>query len=158
MSAEGVRAATLKIADDFIAVINAVFNNDAVSGNIKAEGKNTLRDSRLANDLYVNIDKLDNPALTAMFNEYVVFLEWTRPPMYGKRPPIDALKEWAERNGIPTDSGTLWAISNAIWRDGHTGRPIFATVDMLLDNEFESEWSDRLYDAIVDNIELLFND
>lgn len=155
MSAAGVKAAVSKIADDLFIVIDAVFNNDAVSINQKV-GKNTLRDSRLANDLYVNIDARDNPVLTAMFNDYVVYLEWTRPPKYKKRPPIDALKGWAERNGIPTDADTLWKISNAIWRDGHAGRPIFATIDTLLDKQFTDNWGDQIFAALTDTLDLFF--
>jgi hypothetical protein len=78
--------------------------------------------------------------------------------MYGKKPPISALKDWAAKNGIPTDAGTLYAISYAIWRDGHAGRPIFATMDKVLDGLFIEDWAPALKDAIFDNLDLLFND
>lgn len=156
MSKEGVQLAIKKIADDLLALASSVLEDDAISTNEKV-GRNTLRDSTLRGDLETKISG-DDPVIKALFNHYVVFLEWTRPPKYKKKPPISALKEWAANNGIPTDAGTLWAISYALWRDGHKGRPIFATIDRELDGLFMDDWSDKLYDAIVDDLDNHFND
>lgn len=159
MSANGVRQAMNKIADDLLALAAAVLEDDSISSNEKV-GKNTLRDSALRGDLEAAISQTvgDDAVIRALFNHYVVYLEWDRPPKYKKKPPIDVLKEWAAKNGIPTDAGTLWAISTAIWRDGHKGRPIFATMDKELDGLFTDNWSDQLYEAIVDNLDNFFND
>lgn len=159
MSKEGVQLAINKIADDLLALASAILEDDTISTNDKV-GKNTLRDSVLRGDLEATISQIngEDPVINALFNHYVVYLEWTRPPKYKKKPPISALKDWASRNGIPTDAGTLWAISYAIWRDGHKGRPIFATMDKELDGLFLDDWADKLYDAIVDNLDNFFND
>lgn len=159
MSAEGVRLVIHKIADDLLALSALVLEDDKVGVNNKI-GKNTLRDSTLKGDLEATISTFsgDDPVIAALFNHYVVYLEWDRPPKYGKRPPISALKDWATKNDIPTDADTLYAISYAIWRDGHTGRPIFATIDRELDGLFMDDWADKLYDAVVDNIDKYFND
>lgn len=157
MSAAGVQLAIDKIADDLFALASAIMEDDTIGVNDKV-GRNTLKNSMLRNDLYVQEAASDNVVLQAFFNHYVVYLEWDRPPMYGKQPPIDALKDWAEKNGIPTDASTLWAISYAIWRDGHTGRPIFATIDNNLDALFQKDWADQLFNSIVDNLDKFFND
>lgn len=157
MSAAGVEKAVDKIAYALYVLIESVFEDDAVSTNDKV-GRNTLADSALRYDLYVEQIPADDVVLQALFNNYVVFLEWDRPPMYGKQPPIDALVGWAEKNGIETDANTLWAISYAIWRDGHTGRPIFATIDREINKRYMGEWSDALFEALTDNLELYFND
>jgi hypothetical protein len=158
MSREGVQLAINKIADDLLSLAAAVLEDDRISTNEKV-GRNTLRDSALRGDLkaVVNTVTGGDPVISALFNDYVVYLEWTRPPKYKKKPSISVLKDWAEKNGIPSDANTLWCISYAIWRDGHTGRPIFATMDMELDQLFISDWSDKLYTAIVDNLDNFFN-
>lgn len=159
MSAEGVRLAVHKIADDLLALSALVLEDDNVGVNIKI-GKNTLRDSALKGDLEGAIATIsgDDPVISALFNHYVVYLEWDRPPKYGKRPPIRVLKDWAAKNNIPTDADTLYAISYAIWRDGHKGRPIFATIDREVDGLFMNDWADKLYGALVDNLDTYFND
>lgn len=157
MSKEGVQLAINKIADDLLALAVTVLEDDTVSVNDKV-GKNTLRDSVLRGDLATGINSDGDPVISALFNHYVVYLEWERPPKYKKRPPISALKDWAAKNGIPTDADTLWRISYAIWRDGHKGRPIFATMDKELDGLFIDNWADKLYEAIVDDLDNFFND
>ncbi|WP_270547557.1 hypothetical protein [Butyricimonas paravirosa] len=158
MSKEGVQLAIKKIAEDLLALAAVILEDDTISVNNKV-GRNTLRDSALRGDLETKISQVNgnDPVIKALFNHYVVFLEWTRPPKYKKKPPISVLKDWASKNGIPTDADTLWAISYAIWRDGHKGRPIFATIDRELDGLFFDDWAGRLYGAIVDNLDNFFN-
>lgn len=159
MSAEGVRLAMLKIGDDLLALAHTVLEDDTISNNVKV-GKNTLKNSTLNGDLAATVSQTNGEdyVIKALFNHYVVYLEWTRPPRYKKMPPIKYLKEWAEKNGIPTDADTLWKISYAIWRDGHQGRPIFATMDKELDGLFLNDWSDKLVAAIFDTLDIIFND
>lgn len=159
MSKEGVFLAYNRIADDLLALASLVLEDDSVSNNTKID-RNTLANSQLREDLFSTISQTngDDAVVRALFSNYVVYLEWDRPPMYGKPPPISALKDWAAKNGIPTDAGTLYAISYAIWRDGHTGRPIFATMDKMLDGLYMEDWAPELRDAILDNLDKLFND
>lgn len=158
MSKKATEQALLKIADDLLALAAAVLEDDSVSTNTKI-GKNTLKDSFLKRDLFATVSWTggDDAVIKALFNNYVVYLEWDRPRKYGKQPPISELKEWAQRAGIPTDADTLWAISYAIWRDGHVGRPIFATMDKEVEGLFYNDWSDKLFTAITDNLDLIFN-
>ncbi|MCY6330286.1 hypothetical protein OXV64_04880 [Bacteroides fragilis] len=39
----------------------------------------------------------------------------------------------------------------------HEGRPIFATMDRELDTLFNDDWADKLYAAIVDDLDNFFN-
>lgn len=158
MSAEGVRLTVHKIADDLLALASTILEDDTISTNTKI-GRNTLAKSALNGDLAATISNTngDDPVIKALFNHYVVYLEWTRPKEYGKKPPISALKGWAEKNGIPTDAHTLWTISYAIWRDGHIGRPIFATMDRELDKLYNNDWSDKLFNSITDELDKFFN-
>ena len=154
----GVDIALERIADDLLALAVAIMEDDSISNNLKVN-KNTLRDSALKNDLYVTIaqSNADDPVISAFFNHYVIYLEWDRPPEYGKQPPISALRDWATKNGIPTDTQTLYAISYAIWRDGHAGRPIFATMDRETDKLFLDDWAPLLRDAFFEELNKFFN-
>lgn len=157
MSAENVRLVLHTIADDLLALASKVLDDDKVGVNTKVS-KNTLRDSALRGDLAATISQTngDDAVIMALFNHYVVYLEWDRPKKYGKQPPPDALKDWAEKNNIPTDAATLWAISHVIWRDGHVGRPIFATMDAQLDGLFLDDWADKLFEAIITELDNFF--
>ncbi|MCG4768911.1 hypothetical protein L0O88_07390 [Bacteroides nordii] len=159
MSREGVQLAINKIADDLLALAAAILEDDTISTNDKV-GRNTLRDSALKGDLETTVNTVagNDPVIKALFNHYVIYLEWTRPPKYKKKPPISVLKDWAAKNGIPTDVDTLYRISYAIWRDGHKGRPIFATIDKELDGLFMGNWADKLFNSIVDDLDNFFND
>lgn len=157
MSREGVAQAVERIAEELVALAVAVLEDDAVSTNVKT-GRNTLEDSRLRETLRKGIGREEggDPVMGVLFAHYVVYLEWSRPPRYGKQPPIGVLKEWAERRGIPTDAHTLWAISYAIWRDGHEGRPIFAALETLTDRAFTEHWADELFARIIERLDKLF--
>lgn len=148
-----------RIASDLLALAATVLEDDTISTNAKT-GRNTLSDSALNGDLSASISTTtgDDPIIRALFNQYVVYLEWDRPKKYKKKPPIHVLKGWAEKNGIPTDADTLWRISYAIWRDGHKGRPIFATMDAELDRLYDTDWSDKLLAAVVEGLDNFFND
>lgn len=114
--------------------------------------KNTLKDSLLKSDIMQVISESDNVVIQTLFNHYIVYLEWDRPPFYKKTtgiPPIKALIPWARKNGISTDNGTLYAIAYAIFRDGHKGRPILATLDNNINNYWNDKWSDELFQAII---------
>jgi hypothetical protein len=114
--------------------------------------KNTLKDSLLKSDIMQVISESDNVVIQTLFNHYIVYLEWDRPPFYKKTtgiPPIKALIPWARKNGISTDNGTLYAIAYAIFRDGHKGRPILATLDNNVNNYWNDKWSDELFQAII---------
>lgn len=152
-------AVYFRIADDLMAIASQVMNNDAVGVNPKI-GVNTLANSQLREDIFASVSQTNSEdvVVKALFNNYVEYIERGRAPMSGHKPPIKYLKDWAEKNGIPTDASTLYAISYAIWRDGIQGRPIFATMDKYMDNAYNDEWAPALRDALLENLDKLFND
>lgn len=161
MSTTGVQLAVNKISKDMIALARIILEDDSIGTNVKDRvNRNTLKNSALYRDVtaFVKSQTNEDPVIEALFNHYVVYLEWDRPAKYGKQPPINVIKDWAAANGIPTDANTLWAISYGIWRDGHKGRPIFATMDKELDGLYMDNWADELKEALVDNLDIFFND
>lgn len=152
---------TLKIVEaignDILTLATIIMEDDSISINDKV-GKNTLKNSALKSDMEQKIQATGNPIIQTFFNHYVVYLEWNRPKKYGKQPPIDCLRDWASKNGIPTDNSTLWLISRAIWRDGHSGRAILATLANNIEELFEKQYFDELFTAIITELKNFFKD
>ncbi|MDR2950704.1 MAG: hypothetical protein LBV71_16070 [Prevotella sp.] len=145
------------ISEDIEVLAQIIFETDTISNNTKVS-KNTLKDSQLSKDVEVKIQELGNPIIDIMFNHYIVYLEWDRPPMYGKMPPISDLRDWAIKNDIPDDNSTLYLISRAIWRDGHKGRPITKNLMIEIEDRFDKEWFDLLFEGIIDDLIQIFNE
>ena len=155
---EGVKIAIAVIAQDLFEIINEVFTDDAIGTNIKV-GINTLIDSNLRKEMILRYNfKGADPVIETLFNHYIESVEKGRKPKTGSPPPISDLVDWAKRRGIPTDSGTLFAISYAIWRDGYAGRPVIATIESKLDLRFNDKWADMLFEAITESLTEFFND
>lgn len=143
--------------DDILTFARIILEDGNVSTNRKT-GKNTLKDSRLKADINTQIANIDNPVIIeALFPEYVTYIEWNRPKKYGKQPPLSSLRDWALSRGIPADNNTLFVIARAIWRDGHEGRPIIATLEKEVDESFDKETGDKLINAIIEDLIKFFN-
>lgn len=150
------------IASDILNLSKQVMESSAVGVNPKT-GKNTLIHSQMYQDI-VGMDAKsliapsgDSIVLDALFQNYSSYIESDRPREYGKKPPIDSLRDWASARGISTDNDTLWAISTAIWRDGHEGRPLMATLEAEIGQYMNNEGSQKLSDALIDEITKYFN-
>lgn len=146
------------IANDILILAHLILETDNVSVNKKVN-KNTLKDSALNDNVATSVSSFGNEGfvIKAIFNNYINFIEWDRPEKHGDKPPIDALRDWALDRGIPTDNPTLWAISTAIWRDGHIGRPIIATLEKEIEESFEKEFFEKLFNSIIDELIKYFN-
>lgn len=106
--------------------------------------------SSLYTDLKVELEGAkDGVVLSSFFNNYILYIENGRQPRTGKRPPIEALREWALSKGIPTDNNTLYAISYAIWRDGIAPRPILATLEERIGEYIDNEFAERINEIIL---------
>lgn len=151
---------TLKIVEaignDILTLVNIIFEDDSISSNKKV-GKNTLKDSALRNNVETKVIASDNAIIQTFFNHYIIYVEKGR-KKGAKRIPIDALRDWALRKGIPTDNNTLYAIQTAIVRDGITGRPIFATLEKNIEELFEKQYFDELFTAIITELQNFFKD
>lgn len=112
-----------------------------------------LRQSALNRDVRVVVSSYENPVvIETVFNDYIDYIEQGRKPMTGKQPPIDALRDWALAHGIATDNSTLFLISRAIWRNGYEARPILATLEQEIDERWESEWADMIFEEIMNQL------
>ena len=147
------------IGDDIIEQIRAVFASD-VGINSKV-GKNTLKDSNLSKDLRYNIQPTNKGgAINVEANFYMVYIEWDRPPKYGKRPPVKEIIKWLKRKHIVSKNSTVkevekkaFLISRAIWRDGWKGRKLTPKILEAIENHWETKASMYIFTELTKIIE-----
>ena len=159
---DAIQKAIEGMAADILRLTKQVMESNSVGLNPKT-GKNTLIQSKMYNHIqglsprHLVDSSGSTIVLDVLFEHYSDYMEWERPKEYGKKPPIDSLRDWAAERGIPTDNNTLWAISTAIWRDGHTSRPLMATLEREIEQYMDGEGSQKLYDTITEEITKYFN-
>lgn len=152
------------IGDDIIEQIRAVFASD-VGINSKV-GKNTLKDSNLSKDLRYNIQPTNKGgAINVEANFYMVYIEWDRPPKYGKRPPVKEIIKWLKRKHITSDNPKIktveqfaFLISRAIWRDGWKGRKLTPKILEAIENYWDTKASAYIFDELTKIIEEKFEE
>lgn len=148
---ENVAKAFKMLAEDILSLFQRVLSSDV--GINRKTGENTLKDSRLARTAIV---RAEAPFINLIVNDYIEFIEkGTKKKEYA--PEIYELREWARRKGIPATNEVLHAIQYAIWRDGIMGRPIMKTFYSLLDKEWNSSYSNMLFESIITNLTKYFN-
>lgn len=138
------------LAEDILGLFQRVLASNV--GINRKVGENTLKDSRLARTAIV---RAEAPFINLIVNDYIEQIEsGVKKRTY--TPEIYELREWARRKGIPTSNEVLHAIQYAIWRDGIMGRPIMKTFYNLLDKEWNSIYSDILFNEIINNLTKFF--
>lgn len=143
------------LAVDILDLFQQVLASDVgINRKPRAEGKNTLKNSRLAKTAMVDCDI---PFFKLILNDYIDDIENGR-KRKASLVPISDLRDWANRKGIPSDNHTLMLIQAAIWRDGIEGRPVMKTFYNLLDKEWNNTYSTTLFDAIIYNLVKYFDD
>lgn len=147
---ENVIKAFNALAEDILSLFQQVLSSNV--GINRKVGKNTLKDSRLARTAII---KAEAPFINLIVNDYVEQIEnGVKKRTYA--PEIYELREWARRKGIPTSNDVLRAIQYSIWRDGIIGRPIMKTFYNLLDKEWNSSYSNMLFNEIINNLTKYF--
>lgn len=143
------------IAEDLITVMRAVMDSDT-GINVKA-GKNTLTNSDIYNTLNSAVQIAGDDIVVSLFiNHYADYIESGR-RKGATPPPFNAIAEWARRKGISTDNRVIWAIRQAIVRDGIAPRPIISVFFERIDNLFETDYFDRIFDEITKILDNYFN-
>ena len=148
---------TERIAAEIIARAQEILSDSSIAVNSKSK-VNTLRNSALTQTIESDVRALSNGdiVIDTLFGNYLRYIEQGRQPKRGKMPPVSALRDWALKNGLPTDNDTLWAISYAIWRDGYAGRPILSTLEKELDKKWERDWAKELFECLTNELNNYF--
>ena len=149
------------IADDIVELARKVMESPV--GVNEKTGANTLVDSELYRKIGTDFrDEGEGVVIETLFNHYIEYIERDRPPMYGKRPPIDAIVKWLRTKHIVSSNENIrsvaYLISRAIWRDGHKGRRIMETLGNKVDERFDYLYADRIFDFLTEELDRYFKD
>ena len=112
--------------------------------------------SDIYNNLQVNATNDGDLVFDIILNDYLKFIESGR-RKGADMPPVKPIIEWAKKHGIPTDNGTIYLIRRAISRDGIAPRPFMDKVFADIDDVWDKNWADELFDEIMRMINDFFN-
>ena len=126
-------------------------------------GKNTLVGSNLYKQISTSWKETgDNIVVDTLFNHYIGYIEWDRPPEYGDPPPVIEIIKWLRRKHIVSSNENInsvaYVISRSIWKKGHKGRKIFDMLDKYVDSGFENKYADMIFDALFKEVDDYFSD
>ena len=107
-----------------------------------------LSQSDLLNKARINIS--DNLFLL-IFPDYIDYVNSGRRPN-AKMPPADAIINWCRQKGIPTDNNTVWKIRQGIAKQGIKARPVLDMIFDLAENEWMTDWSQRVFNEIIEEL------
>ena len=107
-----------------------------------------LGQSNLLNKAKINIS--DNIFLL-IFPDYIDYVNSGRRPN-AKMPPADAIINWCRQKGIPTDNNTVWKIRQGIAKQGIKARPVLDMIFDLAENEWMTDWSQRVFNEIIEEL------
>lgn len=139
---------------DIAALVRMVMDSN-VGVNQKV-GRNTLSDSDIYRTLSVRATNDGDLVMDIVLNDYIQYIESGR-RKGAKFPPVEPIVRWCKEKGIPSDNSTIFLIRRAIARDGIAPKPIMAKVFDELDRAWDNEWSDKLFDIIMETINKFFN-
>lgn len=142
--------------DATLSVLNSIAE-DILSLSHLILDENGLQISALKDDARCTVEASDNAVIRLLFNDYIEYIENGRKPNSGMAPPISDLRQWAQRKGIPATNDVLYAIAEALKKQGMAPRPILARLEEQIENSFSQEWADQLFEAIVSDLEAFFN-
>lgn len=142
------------IANDILEIARMVLeSNNLINDKV---GRNTIApDSDLYKTLQVKSTNDGDVVFDLMLNDYLVFIESGR-RIGAKFPPVEPIVRWARKRGIPTDNSTIYLIRRAISRDGIKPRPFMSYIFEEMDERWDNEWSDRIFDKIMEQIDNFF--
>ena len=86
-----------------------------------------------------------------IFPDYIDYVNSGRRPN-AKMPPADAIINWCRQKGIPTDNNTVWRIRQGIAKQGIKARPVLDMIFDLAENEWMTDWSQRVFNEIIEEL------
>lgn len=138
----------MEFTKDIIKLVHAVMDGQEFSNNKTS--------SDIYKNLQVNATNDGDLVFDIILNDYLKFIESGR-RKGADMPPVKPIVEWAKKHGIPTDNGTIYLIRRAISRDGIAPRPFMDKVFADIDDVWDKNWADELFDEIMRMINDFFN-
>lgn len=138
----------MEFTKDIMKLVQAVMDGQEFSNN------------KIGSDIYknlqVNATNDGDLVFDIILNDYLKFIESGR-RKGADMPPVEPIIKWAKKHGIPTDNGTIYLIRRAISRDGIAPRPFMDKVFEDIDDVWDKNWADELFDEIMRMINDFFN-
>lgn len=113
-------------------------------------GRNTLADSNLHKEAKVEAQSPNEYLL--FYNEYLEAIEKGKKP-FTEKVSVTALISWAKRKNIPSDSKTIYAIRESIYKYGIKARPLLIHFERELDELFDKD----LFEELTKSLDKYFN-
>lgn len=153
---EDIKLVFQLIAEDMADLLKRTIESDDVGWHNKT-GKNTLKDSNLAQTIKYELDMSDNPVVHVFVNDYISYVERGRSQHHTPRVPIDALADWVRRklHKQPTNA-LLFAIQQSIYQKGIRPRPIIYYWMEEMDKAWDSTYSGLIYEALTKDLDKIF--
>lgn len=138
----------MEFTKDIMKLVHAVMDGQEFASN------------KIGSDIYknlqVNATNDGDLVFDIILNDYLKFIESGR-RKGADMPPVEPIIKWAKKHGIPTDNGTIYLIRRAISRDGIAPRPFMDKVFEDIDDVWDKNWADELFDEIMRMINDFFN-
>lgn len=138
----------MEFTKDIMKLVHAVMDGQEFSNNKSG--------SDIYKNLQVNATNDGDLVFDIILNDYLKFIESGR-RKGADMPPVEPIVKWAKKHGIPTDNGTIYLIRRAISRDGIAPRPFMDKVFSDIDDVWDKNWADELFDEIMRMINDFFN-
>lgn len=138
----------MEFTKDIMKLVHAVMDGQEFASNKTG--------SDIYKNLQVNATNDGDLVFDIILNDYLKFIESGR-RKGADMPPVEPIVKWAKKHGIPTDNGTIFLIRRAISRDGIAPRPFMDKVFSDIDDVWDKNWADELFDEIMRMINDFFN-
>lgn len=138
----------MEFTKDIMKLVHAAMDGKDLDNNKSSSG--------IYKNLQVNATNDGDLVFDIILNDYLKFIESGR-RKGADMPPVEAIVEWAKKHDIPTDNGTIYLIRRAISRDGIAPRPFMDKVFADIDDVWDKNWADELFDEIMRMINDFFN-
>lgn len=138
----------MEFTKDIMKLVQAVMDGQEFASNKTS--------SDIYKNLQVNATNDGDLVFDIILNDYLKFIESGR-RKGADMPPVEPIVKWAKKHGIPTDNGTIYLIRRAISRDGIAPRPFMDKVFADIDDVWDKNWADELFDEIMRMINDFFN-
>lgn len=150
-----VNKVTRELATSFLTAFRTILKSN-VGVNTKVN-KNTLQNSNMSKNAHAAIKEDDNDLIAELLvGDYIQYIESGR-KKGAKFPPVAPIIQWCRKNGIPTDNSTVFLIRRAISRDGIPARTIMIYVYDMMDMEMETQFYDRFFETVTEELNKFFN-
>ena len=163
ISKDIIRAARQVMSSDVGINEKVVKLNPKLYNGSNVVGKNTLVGSNLYKQISSSWKETgDNVVVDTLFNHYIGYIEWDRPPKHKKRPPTREIVKWLQRKHIVSSNENInsvaYVISRNIWTDGYKARKITDALDKYVDSNFDEKYADMIFDALFKEVDDYFSD